>query len=93
MVVIEQVRQIGLHGSQVFVELFMMKVPVVQVVPQAVPERKNPEAQVMQEVWPVQVAQGLTQAVQVVGLIAVSGWFVAPQSATQICALPLRMLR
>ena len=50
MVIIEQVRQIGLHGSQVFVELFMMKVPVVQVVPQAVPERKKPEAHVIHEV-------------------------------------------
>ena len=50
MVVIEQVRHIELQGSQVLVELFMMKVPVVQVVPQEVPERKKPEAHVIHEV-------------------------------------------
>ena len=69
----EQVRHIVLQGSQVFVELFMMKVPAVQVVPHEVPERKNPEAQVTHAVCPVQVAHGLTQAAQVVGLTAVSG--------------------
>ena len=72
-VVIEQVRQIVLQGSHVLVELFIMYVPAVHVVPQEVPDKKNPEAHVIQAVWDVQVAHGLTQAVQVVGLTEVSG--------------------
>ena len=72
-VVPEQVKHIVLQGSHVFVALFMIYVPAVQVVPQDDPDRKNPEAQVIHAVCPVHVAHGLTQAVQVVGLTAVSG--------------------
>ena len=50
-----------------------MYVPAVHVVPHELPDKKNPEAHVTQAVWDVQVAHGLTQAVQVVGLTEVSG--------------------
>ena len=73
VVVTEQVWQIVLQASQELVALLGMKVPVGQVAEQVAPAKKNPFAQVMQAVWVVQVAQGLTHAVQVVGLTAVSG--------------------
>ena len=72
----EQVRQTELQASQVLVALLAMVVPAGQALVQVLLAeglRKKPVVQVMHAVWVVQVAQGLTHFVQVVGLTVVSG--------------------
>ena len=70
----EQVRQIESHRSQVLVALLAIVVPAGQVGVQVTLSRKNPEAQVMQAVWLVHVAQGLTQTTQRAGSLLVRGY-------------------